>query len=104
MLYLDQIKKHLNIDDDFNGDDEYLLHLRDVASAVVQRHINDTFESIAVHNGGELPPPLLHAMLLFIGMMYECRESVTYTSATEVPLSYSYLLDLYKNYNKNECV
>jgi len=43
-------------------------------------------------------------MLLFIGNMYLSRESVTFGNAVEIPLSYNYLLDLYKDYSKKEDV
>lgn len=97
-LELEQIKKHLNIDSDFTDDDEYLIHLAEVAEMVVEKHIDDKLQCLANRNGGDLPSPLLHATLLFIGNLYQSRESVAYTNAVEIPLSYSYLLDLYKNY------
>lgn len=96
---LAQIKKHLNIDSDFNEDDTYLLTLAEVAEKAVEKHINQRLSSLCEESGGELPPPLLHAILLFIGNLYLSRESITYSSVTEVPMSYNYLLDLYKNYN-----
>lgn len=98
-LELERIKKHLNIDDFFTDDDELLLFLADVAEKTVQRHIDSNLSTLASENGGELPSPLIHAMLLYIGNMYLSRESVSFSSATEVPFSYDYLLSLYKNYN-----
>lgn len=97
-LDLDLIKKHLNIDADYLEDDDYLVSLAEVAEQVVQKHIDNKLDDI-VNEEGELPRPLLHAMLLFIGNLYANRESVAYTSTTEVPKSYDYLLSLYKNYN-----
>lgn len=98
-LKLYQVKKHLNIDDDFTEDDEYLVDLIHVAEAVIQKHIDDNLKEVAEANGGELPSPLAQAMLLLIGDLYANRESVAYTSVSELPLSYKYLLSLYKNYN-----
>lgn len=99
-MYLDlnQVKKHLNLDDDFTEDDGYLTDLINVSEAVVEKHIDNKLNEIAEANGGELPPPLLHACLLLIANLYENRESIAYTSVTEIPLSYEYLLSLYKNY------
>lgn len=99
-LTLERIKKHLNIDSDFTGDDEYLLFLEDVAEKTVQRHIDDNLEVIA--NGGELPSPLLQAMLLYIGNLYMSRESIKFSNVQDVPFSYDYLLSLYKNYNNTK--
>ena len=92
------IKKHLNIDADYTDDDAYLVGLAEVAEKVVERHIDQDLDSM-VDEEGELPSPLLHAMLLFIGNLYANRESVAYTTTTEVPKSYDYLLSLYRNYN-----
>lgn len=96
-ITLDRIKKHLNIDSYYTDDDIYLTELEGVAETVVERHIDYKLSELLTN--GELPTPLVHAMLLFIGNMYNSRESVSFSPASEVPLSYSYLLDLYKNYS-----
>lgn len=97
-LQLGQIKKHLNIDGYFQEDDDYLISLAEVAEKVIEKHIDRNLSEI-VEVDGELPSPLLHAMLLFIGNMYQSRESISFSNAIELPLSYSYLLSLYKNYS-----
>ncbi len=103
MMYLDldRIKKHLNINDDFKDDDSYIESLADVAEAVVENHIDESLETIMQRNGGELPPPLLHSMLLLIGTLYMQRESTSFVSMTEVPLAYKYMLQQYKNYKRS---
>ena len=101
-IQLYQIKKHLNIDEDFHLDDEYLVDLSIVAEQVVQKHIDNNLDELCAENDGELPSPLMHAMLLVIGNFYANRESVAFASSSEIPLSYSYLLDLYKNYNNTK--
>lgn len=98
-ITLEQIKKHLNIDSYFNDDDEYLATLYEVALNTVEKHIDEKIENIVCCNDGDIPAPLKHAMLLLIAHLYNSREAVTYTSATEVPVAYNYLLDLYKNYD-----
>ena len=103
-LKLRDIKKHLNIDDYFTDDDLYIEALSNVAEKVVEKHIDLGLSIVADYNGGELPPPLIHAMLLFIGNMYANRESVAFASASEIPLSYQYILDLYKCYNPSNYV
>ena len=97
-IQLDLAKKHLNIEDDFNEDDEYILSLIEVAESAVRVHINEDFASIAEKNGGCLPPPIRQAVLLMIGNLYTNREPLG-TNQQELPLSYQYLIDLYKNYN-----
>lgn len=97
-IQLDLAKKHLNIEDDFKEDDEYILSLIDVAESAVRVHINEDFASIAEKNGGCLPPPILQAALLMIGNLYQNREPLG-NKLQELPFSYQYLIDLYKNYN-----
>ena len=98
-LQLYQIKKHLNIDEDFHDDDEYLIDLAMVAEKLVQRHIDHNLSELCAENGGILPPPLQHAMLLMVGNQYANREPIAFASNSEIALSYNYILDLYKNYN-----
>lgn len=98
---LAQIKKHLNIDTSFHEDDEYLVDLEQVAEKAVERHIDDNLERIFIANGGvQLPSPLVHSILILLGNLYSNRESIAYTSLTEIPYNLTYLLDLYKNYSK----
>lgn len=97
-IQLDLAKKHLNIEDDFIEDDEYILSLIDVAESAVRVHINEDFASIAEKNGGCLPSPILQAALLMVGNLYQNREAVG-SKAQELPFNYRYLIDLYRNYN-----
>lgn len=97
-LQLEQVKKHLNIDSDFTEDDKYLEHLISVAELSVSTHLNIALDELA-GEGGVIPSPIIHAMLLMIGTLYNNRESVTYGSAIEIPLCYQYLISLYRNYS-----
>lgn len=97
-IQLDLAKKHLNIEEDFTEDDEYILSLIEVAESAVRVHINEDFASIAEKNGGCLPPPILQAALLMIGNMYQNREPIG-TKNQALPYNYQYLIDLYRNYN-----
>lgn len=97
---LAQIKKHLNIDTSFHEDDEYLVDLEQVAENAVERHIDDNLGRIFIASGGkQLPAPLVHSILILLGNLYANRESIAYTSLTEIPYNLTYLLDLYKNYS-----
>jgi uncharacterized phage protein (predicted DNA packaging) len=97
-IQLDLAKKHLNIEDDFIEDDEYILSLIEVAESAVRVHINESFASIAEKNGGVLPPPILQATLLMIGNLYQNREIIG-SKNIALPYNYQYLIDLYRNYN-----
>lgn len=96
-IELDTAKKHLNIEPDFTEDDEYILGLIDMAEQAVRVHVNEDFEVLAEQNGGCLPAPLLQAMLLMVGNMYQNREPLG-TRNLALPFNYQYLIDLYRNY------
>lgn len=99
-LSLEEIKKHLNIELDFTEDDQYLESLYLVAVNVIEIHIDFPLDCLCEREGGELPAPLRHALLLYIGNLYANRESVSLSGFKELPFSYNYLLDLYRNYSK----
>ena len=96
MITLEQAKKHLLIDDSFTADDLYILDLITVAEDSVSQHLNVALDELLV--GGSLPPAVIHAMLLLIGNLYANREPVAYGTVTKVPLTYEYLIGLYKKY------
>ena len=97
---LSHAKKHLNIDADFKEDDNYIVGLLVAAEKAVERHIDNKL-SLYTDAHGELEQPLKAAILLLVGNLYANREPVGYSTAIEVPLSYNYLLDLYKNYSNS---
>lgn len=104
-LTLEQIKKHLNIDDYYEGDNDYLTTLGTVCEDIVAEHIEKPLALIANERGGTLPAPLIHAMLLLLATLYMNRESVTYGQAVQIPVScsnaFDYLLHPYINYRNS---
>ena len=98
-LQLYQIKKHLNIDEDFHSDDEYLVELAQAAQNVVEVHLDRPLDSLE-NEEGYIPSSLTQAMLLLVGTWYANRESVSFASNSVLPHSYDYIIALYKNYNR----
>ena len=98
-LQLYQIKKHLNIDEDFHSDDEYLVELAQAAQNVVEVHLDRPLDSLE-NEEGYIPSSLTQAMLLLIGTWYASSESVSFASNSVLPHSYDYIIALYKNYNR----
>lgn len=96
-IQLYQIKKHLNIDSNFHGDDELLMQLEEVAEKVVEKNIDTELKTLE-DGDGDIPSPLTQAMLLVIANFYANRESVAFANSTEVPKSYDYIIDLYRDY------
>lgn len=91
-------KKHLNVENGFTEDDEYIAGLIEAAEQAVRVHVNEDFDVIAAKNGGCLPTPLFQAALLMVGNLYQNREIVG-SKTVALPFNYQYLIDLYKNYN-----
>jgi len=97
-LTLEKIKKQCNIDEWYNGDNEYLISLGNVAENIVETDLDDSLESIVQQNDGVMPESIIHSMLLMIAHLYQNREAVTYGSSVELPLGYEHLLCKFKNY------
>lgn len=98
-MYIDTVilKKHLNIDDTWVEDDEYIKALCLAAENAVENHIARPLSEIT-DDHGKLPPAVKHAILLLVGHFYANRESVSFATASEIPLAYQYLLQSYKSY------
>ena len=98
-MYIDQVilKKHLNIDETWVEDDEYIKALCLAAENAVENHIARPLSEIT-DDHGKLPPAVKHAILLLVGHFYANRESVSFATASEIPLAYQYLLQPYKSY------
>ncbi len=101
-ITLDKVKKHLNVDDWYKDDDDYIMSLVEVAEAAAAKHLQRPM-SFYEDADGNLPPALEQACLLLIGHFYNNREAVNFSSLTEVPLAFNYLMDLYAHYNKYIC-
>lgn len=97
-LTLKLIKQHLNMNQDYSEEDDYLEMLGGCVEEVVEKHIDDSLEAISEKNGGKLPLPLIQACLLLLGTYYSNRENIAYNNTIEVPMTFTYLLNLYKNY------
>lgn len=97
-ITLTQIKKQLNIEDDYTDDDVYLTDLISVATDAIQRTINAKIDDIAANNAGEIPSALLHAILLLASNYYQNREIVANIKVTELPYNFRYLTGLFQNY------
>ena len=98
-MYIDQVilKKHLNIDETWVEDDEYIKALCLAAENAVENHIARTLSEITDEHGKQ-PPAVKHAILLLVGHFYANRESDSFATASEIPLAYQYLLQPYKSY------
>lgn len=94
---LEIAKKHLNIDKSFTDDDAYILSLIKVAEDAVAKNCNKALKEMVV--GGELPPSIIHSILLLVGNLYNNREATAYSTISEVPYGFKYLVNLNRKFS-----
>ncbi len=82
MLKVDDLKKHLNIDHD--EDDAYIEDLISVAEDAVATYINRPLAEMVGYDG-KLKPAIRHACRLLVGTWYANRESVVFSTPSELP-------------------
>lgn len=99
-IELQQAKHHLNVEQEFTEDDEYIENLIEVAEAVVSKDICEDLKTLEEENTGKIPAPLRQCILLMVGQFYANREPVAFAQSSKVPLSYEHLVSLYRNYEK----
>lgn len=95
-ITLNDVKKHLNIDDSFKEDDNYITSLIKVAEDAVAKNENIALKDI--EEDGELPSSVAHSILLLVGNLYNNREATSYSVPNEVPYAYKYLVNLNRNF------
>ena len=96
-IQLIEAKKHLNLDDFFNEDDEYINSLIDVAEDAISKELGKPLKDCLGKDGG-LQPSVKHSILLLIGTYYSQREATTPTKVEKVPYTWDYLNSLNKRY------
>ena len=95
---LELAKKHLNLDEDYTEDDEYILGLVAAAKGAVEMALNASLDRLAEENGGEVPMGIIQAILLMVGNWYQNRE-ITGSKVAALPYNFEYLINLYKHYD-----
>ncbi len=100
-ITLDEIKQHLNIEQDFKEDDNYINQLQEAATDAIELNCDVVLSNLEDEEG-YLPPALKQAILILIANFYNNRESVTSAAANNIPYSLQYLVDLYKDYSKKK--
>lgn len=95
---LELAKKHLNLEEYYTEDDEYILGLVAAAKGAVEMALNASLDKIAEENGGEVPMAIVQAILLMVGNFYQNRE-ITGSKVTALPYNFEYLINLYRHYD-----
>lgn len=97
-ITLDEAKKHLNIDKSFTDDDQYITSLIKVAEDAVSKNM-DVALSEMTESDGKLSPSVIQSILLLIGNLYNSREAATYSTVSEVPYAFKYLVNLNRHFS-----
>lgn len=82
MLTVDDLKKHLNID--HNEDDAYISELISVAGDAVETYLNRPISDYT-DTEGNVKPAIKHACRLLVGTWYANRESIVFSTPSELP-------------------
>lgn len=94
---VEDIKKHLYID--FEADDYIIADYIDAAQEIIEKYLNVKLDDLVVDE--QLPYPILQAIKIMTGNLYNNRESVAFNSVPyRVPFSFEYLIQPYKNYKR----
>ena len=98
-----ELKQHLNIEADWTDDDAYLLELISVAEMAVSNYCNGGVQeasTIVIDNVTyvALPKAIKQACLFLAANFYLNRQPIAFTSTSELPYTFQFLLAPYKNY------
>jgi uncharacterized phage protein (predicted DNA packaging) len=95
-LTLDEIKRQLNIDLDYDGDDEILTLMGESAEDIVSNLIDTPLDELAAENG-ELPPGVRHALRMLIDWEYSQQRGSS-SESLDVPTAIYNILKLYRSF------
>lgn len=93
-LTIDNLKKQLNIELEWLDDDILLQTYLDIATTAVSNYLDLDAEDVAA-----LPEnnTINAAIILLAAHFYSNRNMVSMANASEMPYSFKFLLDFYKN-------
>lgn len=86
-------------------DDEFKLATEDgeqivteTGEELISEDAVENYKNILVTGGTSLPTPIIQAILLMVGNFYANREPIAFAKVEKIPLTYEYLLSLFKHY------
>ena len=89
------VKAHLNIETAFTDDDTYLTSLIGVAELSIREYC---CWAEAEYPDADIPVTIKQAALLLIGQLYTTRTIVSFAQGYEIPYSFKFILNPYRNY------
>jgi uncharacterized phage protein (predicted DNA packaging) len=95
-ININKLKAQLNIELDYLDDDAILQHLLNVATLGVQTYLGTN--ALTGYTSTNTPVTIEQAVIMLAAHYYINRNIVSYAQGTEVPLSFKWLLDPYRDY------
>jgi hypothetical protein len=92
LINIDDLKRHLAIEQGFMDDDSYLDSLIHAAQEAVEKSINRRLTDCE-------PESVLHSIRVLAATWYANRESVSFGSPNKIPYTFDFLIGLNKNYD-----
>lgn len=96
-LTLPEIKKQLNIDADYHGDDEYLELIGEAAEDMTSQLIDMPLDEVAAIYDGDMPASIKHGMRMLCDWMYSQQRGSS-SDAIEIPQAIFTILKLFRNF------
>lgn len=96
-LTLEEIKKQVVVDTDFNEDDEFLSMLGDSAEDMTEQLLDCSLDQLASEKGG-IPATIRHAMRILVDYFYSVNRGSS-ENAPSIPDAVHLMIKLYRNYN-----
>ena len=88
-------KQHLNIEADYTDDDNYIISLLNVSELAISNYCNDTFSD---YTASTAPVTLIQAVYFLTANFYVNRQPVSFAQGYQIPYTFEFLLNPYKNY------
>ena len=96
-LTLEEIKKQLNVDQEYTDDDEFLTLLGESAEDMVSQLIDCDLTELFAENG-EMPASIKHAMRMLVDYFYSQNRGSS-SESIDIPNAIFTILKLYRNFN-----
>lgn len=91
-----ELKRQLNIEQDFLDDDVLLQHFLNVAEESVNSYCGLT--GLTIYSGSTLPISIHQATLFLAAHFYINRAMVSFAQGNEIPFTLRWLLDPYRDF------
>lgn len=95
-INIQQLKRQLNIEESYTSDDVILQQYLDVAEVAIQNYLG--VNSLTGYTSTTLPISVEQAVIMYGSHLYLNRNIISYSQGYEIPLTFRFLLDYYKDF------